>query len=128
MTDAAVHDHIAKAVQFASQFGIRIAMDLDVRLAREAFAKAYPDELQEMLRIPEVALKGTGEVTLDIASEQSVGPLHVSVELRCAGGQAGPGVCVRAHRPGHQIRYRAGHHRTLYRQGRRQGSRGFDSV
>jgi hypothetical protein len=69
VTDSVVHDQIAKAAQFASRFGIRIAMDLDVRLAREAFAKAYPAELQEMLRVREIALTGTGEVTLNIASE-----------------------------------------------------------
>lgn len=70
VTDRAVHDQIKAATEFASRFGIGIAMDLDVRLARETFAKAYPGELQEMLRLREVALKDAGEVTLNIASEQ----------------------------------------------------------
>lgn len=68
VTDEAVRRQIQEAAEYASQFGIRIAMDLDVRLAREAFREAYPDELQEMLRLREVALAGSGEVTLGIPS------------------------------------------------------------
>ena len=69
VTDQAVRDQIRRAAQYASRSGIKMAMDLDVRLAREAFRQAYPDELQEMLRLREVALKGSGEVSLSIPSE-----------------------------------------------------------
>jgi len=69
VTDVAVHDQIRSANEFAKKFGMKLAMDLDVRLAREAFRDAYPDELQEMLRLREVALKGSGEVAFNIMSE-----------------------------------------------------------
>ena len=69
VTDEAVREQIRRAAQFASRFGIKIAMDLDVRLAREAFREVHPDELQEMLRLREVALKGSGEIALSIPSE-----------------------------------------------------------
>ncbi len=69
VTDAAVHEQIRRASQFASQFGIGIAMDLDVRLAREPFRDKYPDELQQMLRLREVALKDSGEATFSIAGD-----------------------------------------------------------
>ena len=68
VTDAVVREQIAKATEFAARSSIRIAMDLDVRLAREAFAKAYPDELQERLRTSEIALKAAGEVTVKLES------------------------------------------------------------
>jgi len=70
LTDAAVHDQIKRGAEYAGRFGIRTAMDLDVRLAREAFQKAYPDELQEMLRLREVVLKGDGEATLSVRCEK----------------------------------------------------------
>jgi hypothetical protein len=69
VTDQAVREQIRRAARYASRFGMRIAMDLDIRLAREAFRRAYPDELQEMLRLREVALKGSGEVAFSIPSE-----------------------------------------------------------
>jgi hypothetical protein len=68
VTDEAVRAQIRNAAEYAARFGIKIAMDLDVRLARETFRAAYPDELQEMLRLREVPLKGSGEVTLSIPS------------------------------------------------------------
>jgi hypothetical protein len=69
VTDAAVREQIRRGNEFASQFGIKLAMDLDARLAREAFRDKYPDELQQMLRLREVALKGSGEVTFNITGD-----------------------------------------------------------
>ncbi len=69
VTDKAVHDQIQEAVLHARRLGMEIAMDLDVRLARAAFQKAYPDELQEMLRLREIALPDAGEAMAKIASE-----------------------------------------------------------
>jgi len=66
VTKQNVHVRIKEIAQYAGKYGIKIAMDLDVRLAREAFAEKYPDELQEMLRLREVALKGSGESTIAI--------------------------------------------------------------
>ncbi len=69
VTDEDVHAQIKRAAAYARKRGIKIAMDLDVRLARSAFRKAYPDELQEMLRLREATLKGSGEVVLRIPSQ-----------------------------------------------------------
>ncbi len=66
VTDPKVHDQIKAAAYYARQRGIGIVMDLDVRLARQAFQDKYPDELQEILRLREVSLAGAGEVSLTI--------------------------------------------------------------
>jgi hypothetical protein len=69
VTDKAVHDQIREAVMHARRLGMEVAMDLDVRLAGAAFQRAYPDEMQEMLRLREIALPDTGEAVVKIASE-----------------------------------------------------------
>ena len=56
VTDANVHDQIKAAAIYAQEQGVPLVMDLDVRLARRAFQKAHPDELQEMLLLREVDL------------------------------------------------------------------------
>jgi hypothetical protein len=53
LTDDFVHDAIREGSEYASKFGIKVAMDLDIRLARAAFFKNYPNEAQEMLRLIE---------------------------------------------------------------------------
>ncbi len=68
VTDESVYKQIKEGTAYARSLGIRIAFDLDVRLARRAFQKAYPDELQEMLRLREFDLKEGGEVSAAIAS------------------------------------------------------------
>ncbi len=68
VTDESVYKQIKEGTAYARSLGIRIAFDLDVRLARRAFQKAYPDELQEMLRLREFGLKDSGEVSSAIAS------------------------------------------------------------
>ncbi|MBN1343122.1 MAG: hypothetical protein JXQ73_10605 [Phycisphaerae bacterium] len=68
VTDESVRGRIKEIAAYARRYGIRIAMDLDLRLAREAFQKAYPQELQEMLRLREIDLAESGELTLRIAS------------------------------------------------------------
>jgi hypothetical protein len=69
ITDASTHDQIRRAAQYAERSGMKLVMDLDVRLARAAFLRAHPDELQEMLRVREVELAATGEVHLTITAE-----------------------------------------------------------
>ncbi len=66
VTDPKVHDQIKAAAQYARKHGMAIVMDLDVRLARQAFQKQYPDEMQEIVRLREVALKDSGEANLAI--------------------------------------------------------------
>ena len=69
VTDAATHDQIRRAAEYAERCGMKLVMDLDVRLARETFLRAHPDELQEMLRVREVELGTTGEVHLTITAD-----------------------------------------------------------
>ena len=68
VTDEDVCKQIKECTLYARSLGIRIAFDLDVRLARRAFQRAHPDELQEMLRLREFDLKDGGEVSAAIAS------------------------------------------------------------
>ena len=44
-----VHEQAARAVDYAAKSGFRIALELDIRLARQAFRAKYPDEQQEEL-------------------------------------------------------------------------------
>lgn len=69
VTDDDVHAQVKAAAAYARKRGMGILMDLDVRLARRAFQKKHPDELQEMLRLREVALNDKGEVTGRITSQ-----------------------------------------------------------
>jgi len=69
VTEASTHDQIRRAAEYAERRGMKLVMDLDVRLARAAFFRAHPDELQEMLRIREVKLAATGEVHLTITAD-----------------------------------------------------------
>ncbi len=66
VTDPKVHDQIKAAAVYARARGMGIVMDLDVRLARQAFMDKHPDELQEIVRLREVALPGAGETTLAV--------------------------------------------------------------
>lgn len=69
LTEAAVHGQIREAAAYAERYGIKLVVDLDVRLARLAFQRAHPDELQEMLRLGHVELPTAGEVTVTIMAE-----------------------------------------------------------
>ena len=66
VTDPAVHDQIKRAAEYAGARGMRLAMDLDVRLARKAFQEAHPDELQEIVCLRETPLSEEAEATLKI--------------------------------------------------------------
>lgn len=66
VTQPAVHDQIKRAAEYARAHGLQVVMDLDVRLARQAFRQKHPDELQEIVRLREVALQTDGEATLQI--------------------------------------------------------------
>ncbi|MCL4178222.1 MAG: hypothetical protein KJ072_10840 [Verrucomicrobia bacterium] len=69
VTESAVHEQIGKAAAYARQYAMKLVMDLDVRLARQAFHRAYPDELQEMLRLREIPLESNDEVVLTISAD-----------------------------------------------------------
>ncbi len=68
VTEDDVYAQIKAMTAYAARHGIRIAMDLDVRLARRAFRRAYPDEQQEMLRLREVPLRASGLIGMRIES------------------------------------------------------------
>ena len=66
------HAQIKAAALYAQQCGIPMVLDLDVRLARQAFQREYPGELQEQLILREVDLSSSGPVEVEIhASELS---------------------------------------------------------
>ena len=67
ITDPFVREQIGKAVRYANALGLKVAFDLDVRLARRAFRARYPDELQEELvfKIVEGPADGAMEVTFE---------------------------------------------------------------
>ncbi len=69
VTSPEVHDQICRAADYARQKGIRLIMDLDVRLARRAFQKRYPNEMQEMLRLREVTLNNSGKGKIRVTPE-----------------------------------------------------------
>jgi hypothetical protein len=69
VTNPEVHAQLREAIAYARHCGMGVAFELDVRLAREAFQKTYPDELQEVLRLRTVELTEEGEATLRIKSE-----------------------------------------------------------
>lgn len=66
LTTPAVHDQIKAAAEYARLKGMGIVMDLDARLARQAFREQYPNEQQEIVRFREVSLGTTGEATVTI--------------------------------------------------------------
>ncbi len=68
VTDSSVHDQIRRAAEYARQRGLALVMDLDVRLARQAFQEAHPEELQEIVRLREARLDGSQDVVLSEGS------------------------------------------------------------
>ncbi len=68
LTDPEVHSRIKAASEYAREKGIGIVMDLDVRLAREAFRERYPNELQEILLLREFPIQDTGTTNLIVKS------------------------------------------------------------
>ena len=68
VTDPAVHEQIKRAAEYAKANDMAIVMDLDVRLARQAFQNAYPDELQEIACLRETTLSDSGEVQVSVES------------------------------------------------------------
>ncbi|MCU0772911.1 MAG: hypothetical protein MUE94_14265, partial [Verrucomicrobia bacterium] len=66
VTQPAVHDQIKRAAEYARAHGMKVVMDLDVRLARQSFMQKHPEEMQEIVRLREVALQPDGSATLQI--------------------------------------------------------------
>ena len=68
VTQPAVHDQTKRAAQYAREHGMHMVMDLDIRLARQAFMDRYPEEMQELVRMREVPLPAQGQASLTIPS------------------------------------------------------------
>jgi hypothetical protein len=68
VTESKVHDQIKAAALYARQHGMAIVMDLDVRLARQAFMEKHPGEMQEIVRFRELALSDKHEASITIES------------------------------------------------------------
>lgn len=66
VTDPKVHDQIKAAAEYARKHGMAVVMDLDARLARGAFQAAHPGEMQEIVRLREADLDGTGVASVAI--------------------------------------------------------------
>lgn len=98
VTDAAVHDQIKAATVDARRRGIGVVMDLDVRLARGAFQKKHPDELQELVRLREAVLAESGETVL--AAEPVALGDHYTFKARPYEAVAGRVLRVYAYRAG----------------------------
>jgi len=62
------HDYLKRVVEYAHSRGLRVALDLDVRLAQGTFLKKYPEAQQWMLRIRSFPLAGDRAVRAEIAS------------------------------------------------------------
>ncbi len=56
ITDIDVHNQLKLAVEYANEKGIKIALELDPRIAVRKFEAMYPDELQESLWLEEIPL------------------------------------------------------------------------
>lgn len=68
LTDPEVHSRIKAASVYAQQKGMGIVMDLDLRLAREAFMQRYPNEMQEIVLLREFTLSDRGNTSLVVKS------------------------------------------------------------
>lgn len=68
ITDIDVHNQVKLAVAYGKEKGIRMAFELDPRLARRKFEAAWPDELQESLWLEEVTLSADKPVEVVVRS------------------------------------------------------------
>ena len=68
VVDADVHDQVKLAAEYAIANGLGLIADIDVRAARRAFRQSYPNELQQMLRIKEVAIPVAEPLVVSIPS------------------------------------------------------------
>lgn len=68
LTDPKIHDQIKAGSEYARKNGLGIVMDLDLRLAREAFSQRYPDEMQQIVLLREFPLKNNGNAGTNVVS------------------------------------------------------------
>lgn len=64
-----VFEQMHKAVSYAHTLGLRIALEVDLRVARAAFRARYPDEQQEELVLKTVELSTSGPTVMIIKGD-----------------------------------------------------------
>ena len=65
ITEEAFFEQVKKASKYAKERGLKMCMDIDPRLARGAFQKRFPEEMQQVVRLEEAALGDSGVVTIE---------------------------------------------------------------
>ena len=75
VTDPKVHDQIRAAAKYARTRDLGIVMDLDARIARKAFWAKYPQEMQQLVRLSEVAMADSGTIEAQV-SPKLMGDLY----------------------------------------------------
>jgi hypothetical protein len=73
---AETHDQVKRAVAYAHSRGLRVAFDLDARLARGAFLARYPGQQQGMLRVRR----------LEAGKRLTIEPHRLSDHMTASGG------------------------------------------
>lgn len=68
ITDIDVYNQVKKAVEYAHERGVGIAMELDARVARRKFEALYPNDLQESLWLTEVSLSAESDTETVVKS------------------------------------------------------------
>ena len=66
VTEPEVHDQLKRGAEYARAHGMEVVLDLDVRLARQAFMDKYPGEMQEIVRLRELVLQPEWKARLTI--------------------------------------------------------------
>jgi len=69
ITDADVHDAIGELARYAANRGLRVVLDVCVRLARRQYHARYPDEQQEMVILEEAEVPHAGAVHCRVEPE-----------------------------------------------------------
>ena len=69
LSDVSVHDHLLALVRYARERNLKPTLDLCLRLDRKPFQNAYPDELQEMVKLAEIRLSPDSVVQCTVEPE-----------------------------------------------------------
>ncbi len=68
IADELVHDAVKGAAEYAIEKNLALVPDLDLRNARRAFQRRYPDEMQQLLRIRETELSENTRTEVSVIS------------------------------------------------------------
>jgi hypothetical protein len=68
LADPKTHDQIKKAAEYAQSLGIELVYELSVPFARQKFAEEYPGEMMQVVRLRDISLKDSEEVSMTIES------------------------------------------------------------